>query len=117
MMEKRSGLMFFCAGLLLAVTLACGQSAPAGTPEVSQSPGTLAQGDSTRSLSFGGQERSYIVHIPANYNPNNPTPMVLIFHGFGLNAEDMIRITGFNDQADADGFIAVYPLGSGNKPA
>jgi polyhydroxybutyrate depolymerase len=29
----------------------------------------------------------------------------------------MVRITGFNAQADAAGFVAVYPNGSGRKPA
>jgi polyhydroxybutyrate depolymerase len=118
MIERRSALIYLCAFLLLAATLACGQSAPANTtPIASQSANTLAQSDTTRSLSVDGQERSYIVHIPTAYNPSEPTPLVLIFHGYGLNAEDMIRITGFNGQADADGFISVYPIGSGSKPA
>ena len=90
MMERRSALIYLCALSLLAATLACGQSAPTGTPLANQSADTLAQGDTTRSLTVAGQERSYIVHVPATYSPSNPTPVVLIFHGYGLNAEDMI---------------------------
>jgi len=44
-------------------------------------------------------------------------PVVFIFHGFGLGGEEMVRITGFNAQADASGFVAVYPNGSGRRPA
>ncbi|NJN00846.1 MAG: hypothetical protein HC793_04600 [Aquincola sp.] len=39
--------------------------------------------------------------------------MVIVFHGGGGNPESMIRLTGMNAKADAEGFIAVYPFGSG----
>jgi polyhydroxybutyrate depolymerase len=68
-------------------------------------------------LVAGGIDRSYIVHIPPNYDASRPTPVVFIFHGFNLKAEDMIRISGFNTQADSAGFIAVYPQGGGKKPS
>jgi len=77
----------------------------------------LSQGETTRSLFHGGQQRTYVLHIPPSYKSSVPTPLVLIFHGFGLNAEEMIRITGFNAQADTSGFIAAYPNGTGRKPS
>jgi polyhydroxybutyrate depolymerase len=35
--------------------------------------------------------------------------VVLISHGGGSNAEQMIRFCGLNEKADQAGFIAVYP--------
>jgi polyhydroxybutyrate depolymerase len=110
--------LLFCMCLVLVVMPACGQTGPSLTPPPAlQTFETLAPGDTTRSLSYGGEERTYVLHIPSAYDPSLATPLVLIFHGFGLNAEEMIRITGFNAQADLSGFVAVYPNGTGRKPS
>lgn len=76
---------------------------------------SLEPGDSTRSLVYAGIERKYILHIPAGYNAARPTPLVLAFHGIGLNAEEMIRISRLSEQADTSGFIVVYPNGTGES--
>lgn len=105
-------LFYFC--LIFVSILACRQEA---SPE-NEPDGTIFNpGDSTQSLTYGGEKREYLLHIPVDYDPARPTAVVLIFHGFGLNAEEMVRITGFSAKADAAGFIAVYPQGSGRKPA
>ncbi len=74
---------------------------------------TFKPGDATRSLVYAGIERKYVLHIPPGYDAAHPTPLVLAFHGIGLNAEEMIRISGLSKQADAAGFIVVYPNGTG----
>ena len=73
----------------------------------------LVPGDYTRTLQHDGRSRSYIVHIPPGYDPKQPTPVVLAFHGSGNNAEHMIRLCGLIGTADEKGFIAVYPNGTG----
>ena len=73
----------------------------------------LVLGDHTRTLQVEGRERSYLVHVPPKYDPQKPSPVVLIFHGGGSNAEQMIRFCGLNPKADQEGFIAVYPQGTG----
>ena len=89
---------------------------PAGaTQPASTTPaGSLAPGDSSRSLVFDGLERTYTLHIPAGYDAAKPTPLVLAFHGLGLDAAEMIRISGLNAQADTSGFIVAYPDGTGD---
>ena len=115
-MRRKSYTLLFCTCLVPLVMLACGQTAPSLTlPPAIQTSETLAPGDTTRSLSYGGEERTYVLHIPSVHDPSRAAPVVLIFHGFGLNAEEMMRITGFNAQADTSGFIAVYPNGTGRK--
>ena len=72
----------------------------------------LTPGDHTRTLQHGGRTRSYIVHVPPKYDAQ-PTPVVLVFHGGGANAGMMVRFCGLNEKADREGFIAVYPNGTG----
>jgi polyhydroxybutyrate depolymerase len=73
----------------------------------------LGPGDHTRTLTVGDLERSYLVHIPQKYDREKPTPVVLVYHGGGSNAEVMVRFSGMDMQADTSGFIAVYPHGTG----
>jgi polyhydroxybutyrate depolymerase len=62
---------------------------------------------------MGEQERSYLAHVPPGYNPQQPLPVVLVFHGAGLDAQQMVQYCGLNAKADHAGFIVVYPNGSG----
>jgi polyhydroxybutyrate depolymerase len=75
----------------------------------------LVPGDSNRSLFFESVVRAYILHIPPGLNASQPVPLVLVFHGIGLDGNEMIRISGFNAQSDLSGFIVVYPDGTGDK--
>ena len=73
----------------------------------------LISGDHTRVLQVDGRERSYLVHVPPTYDPKKPTPIVLVLHGAGTNAQIMVRFCGMNKKADEAGFVAVYPNGTG----
>jgi polyhydroxybutyrate depolymerase len=73
----------------------------------------LTPGDHTRKLTVDERERNYLVHVPPKYKADAPTPVVLVFHGGGSNADQMMRYSGMNDKADAETFIAVYPNGTG----
>jgi polyhydroxybutyrate depolymerase len=82
------------------------------TPDLSVKPG-----DSIRRLTIGGLERSYLVHVPPQYDGSKPTPVVLAFHGGLSNSEQMARFCGLSDKADEAGFICVYPNGTGRLSA
>lgn len=60
-----------------------------------------------------GRERSYIVHLPKNYTQEKNHPLVIALHGGGGRAKHFNRSTRsrFNDLADAENFILVYPQG------
>lgn len=79
-------------------------------------PDKLVPGDYTRMLQVDEQTRSYLVHVPPNYDPVKPMPVVLIFHGAGMNAVLMQGFSGLNAKADKEGFIAIYPNGTGAGP-
>ncbi|MFU8829343.1 MAG: alpha/beta hydrolase family esterase [Phycisphaerales bacterium] len=76
----------------------------------------LGPGQHTRELELDGRDRSYIVHLPASYDAESPTPVVLAFHGAGMNADLMIPFSGLSDAAEKHGFIVVYPNGVGVGP-
>ena len=57
-------------------------------------------------------QRDYILYIPQSYNPSNPVPLLLCFHGFTSNAEVNFNYTNFKEIADTAGFILVHPQGS-----
>ena len=73
----------------------------------------LGPGDHNRSLKMGDVDRSYLVHVPPQYDPQKPTPVVLVLHGAGTNGSMMVWFCGMNKKADEAGFIAVNPNGTG----
>jgi len=64
-------------------------------------------------LSINGEKRSYIIHVPESYDETMPTPLVLVLHGGGGNAKNIENVSGFNEKADEEGFIVIYPDGTG----
>ena len=58
-----------------------------------------------------GFRRSYLIHIPKNYDQSKPTPLVVALHGGFDKAKKMARQTEFSELADREGFIVLYPNG------
>ena len=73
---------------------------------------TLAQQTINGSITHGGLQRDYIIHIPSSYNVNTPIPLVFCFHGYGSNASTIMSYANFNYVSDTAGFIVVYPQGT-----
>ena len=67
-----------------------------------------------QTLVHDGLTRSYLVHVPQNVAQHGGlVPLVLVLHGGGGNGENAERMTGFSQEADEEGFIVVYPEGTG----
>ncbi|OGF53095.1 MAG: hypothetical protein A2Z21_05665 [Candidatus Fraserbacteria bacterium RBG_16_55_9] len=64
-------------------------------------------------LIFEGRTRTYILHLPPVYNGQDPLPLVIFLHGGGGNAEGAVSAYGLSNLADREGFIVVYPNGTG----
>jgi polyhydroxybutyrate depolymerase len=73
----------------------------------------LKPGDYTRTVQSDDRERSYLVHVPKNYDSKQSTPVVLVFHGAWTNGPITALYSGLNRMADDKNFIAVYPNGTG----
>ena len=57
---------------------------------------------------WDGSTRRYQVFVPASYNVNTPTPVVLAFHGQGSDSKDMQANIGLDAEATRGGFIVAY---------
>jgi len=57
--------------------------------------------------------RKYLIYVPESYDPKKPTPLVISIHGFVQWPAHQESMTGWNKLADENGFIAVYPKGTG----
>ncbi len=69
--------------------------------------------DSQGELSFEGRTRTYILHVPPSYTGQEPWPLVIFLHGGGGNAQGAASTYGLSAEADQEGFIVVYPNGTG----
>ncbi|HEY2511959.1 MAG TPA: PHB depolymerase family esterase [Polyangiaceae bacterium] len=93
---------------------------PARTVALSSAPvspcaGRTAQPlNSTWKVPVSGVERSFVVHVPASYDPSKPTPLVLNFHGYRMSPKLEDWLTEMSAKADAAGFVVVYPQGVGS---
>ena len=60
-----------------------------------------------------GNTRDYILYIPASYDSNISTPLIINFHGFGGSAPEYSDLIGdfykMNLIADRENFIVAYP--------
>lgn len=67
--------------------------------------------DQNHTIHFKGYDRHYIVHIPPAEKLLKPVPLLFNLHGGGGTAKGTAKLTfgRFNDLADRDGFIVVYP--------
>lgn len=72
-------------------------------------------GDYTFFLEHDGRKRSCIIHAPPAINAGHALALVLNFHGGGGNAKGYMQYTKMNALADKEGFIVVYPDGTGER--
>jgi polyhydroxybutyrate depolymerase len=73
----------------------------------------LDPGDHEFSVAHQGQNRSYLVRVPPAVGAAKPLPVVINFHGGGGNAAVQKVYTRMDAAADRDGYIAIYPNGTG----
>ncbi|MEZ5946109.1 MAG: PHB depolymerase family esterase [Hyphomonas sp.] len=64
-------------------------------------------------LASGGMMRSYEMHRPDGVK--GASPLVIMLHGGGGSGKNGVKMTGFNDLADAEGFTVVYPDGTSKR--
>ena len=81
-----------------------------------QAAPALSPGNHTLSISFGNRTRRYIVHVPPQARSGRPWAVVLSFHGGGGNAQGQQDYTRMDPLSDREGFLTVYPDGTGRLP-
>lgn len=64
-------------------------------------------------IKHDGVDRSFAVDIPPQYDPTQPMPLVLNFHGLSSNGWQQRLLSKMTDLAKKEGFLVVYPEGRG----
>lgn len=70
----------------------------------------LSAQDSPEKIQVNDVSRNFVVHLPKGYDQQQHYPVVILLHGRNQDADDMARLTHFNQVADKDSIIAVYPI-------
>jgi len=65
------------------------------------------------SIVSSGEEREYLLHVPGSYDPASPTPLVISLHGGATWPAQQMSLSHWNSVAEENGFIVVYPSGTG----
>jgi len=63
-------------------------------------------------IHVGEDQRRYLLTLPSDYDPNTEYPLVLSFHGYGMDADTLATYDGTVPQARRGEVIAVHPDGS-----
>jgi polyhydroxybutyrate depolymerase len=74
----------------------------------------LAQ-DTQEKVDVDDVSRNFVVHLPKGYDPKQHYPVVLLLPDQNQSAEEMQQLTHFNQLADKDGIIAVYPVATNGR--
>lgn len=72
----------------------------------------IPESDVAYTLSHGGLERTYRLHLPEGYD-RSPTPLVFNFHGYTSNPVAQEYYSVMSETADREGFAVAYPQGTG----
>lgn len=101
--------------LLLTATLGGARTIGQTVNEPIQFSGTRLDEPGTYTISseHQGLHRYFLLHVPPQVAADAPLPLVLCLHGAGANAEQIRQATELDATADNEGFIVMYPAGSG----
>jgi len=102
--------------LALCLLLVACRALPAqetdAAPQAPRPVAPLGPGDRELGLRHGGLDRRYLVHAPAA-KADAPRALVLMLHGGGGTPDAMEAEYGMDRVADREGFVVVYPAGTG----
>jgi polyhydroxybutyrate depolymerase len=105
--------------LALATWLALPGCVPPPPPPPGGSPGcggstAGAVTEQQRTIVVGGTSRSYLLTIPPQHDGTTPVPVVMDFHGLAEGSVIHARHSAFSAEAIEEGFVVVFPHGTGN---
>lgn len=75
--------------------------------------GSSVTGNKPGSIEIDGRTRTYFVHLPPSYDGQTPMAAVIVLHGATESPEGVEQRSGMSAKADKEGFVAVYPRGTG----
>src|SRR6476469_2956729 len=64
-------------------------------------------------IASAGEKREYLLYVPKSYDRARPAPLVISLHGAMNWPEFQRNVSDWDTLADKNGFIVVYPAGTG----
>lgn len=98
-------------GLLVACSGGDSDTTPNTSGQPSENPTTQINTEPNRQLISEGQTRNYTLRVPATYDSEVESPLVIVLHGFGSRPAFIENNTNFTRLGAQENFITVYPSG------
>ena len=83
-------------------------------PMTCLSTATLKPGDTSETISIGGVQRQYLLHVPASYTGQTAVPLVLDWHPILSDMNFEKANSGYQALSDSEGFVIAWPNGIDN---
>jgi polyhydroxybutyrate depolymerase len=94
---------------------------PTNTPTETPTPNPvekfLVSGDYVTAIEVNTTRRWFTVHLPTDYQPGVPLPLVINLHALTQSAFQQDMLSRMNAKADEENFIVVNPQAIGAPPA
>lgn len=95
----------FCSFLLIfGLFLSCSDNSIEPEPEPE-----YQLGKNHYMIEIDGVSREYYVHVPACYDANTPTPVVLMLHGASGSGEEKYNNSGWKELGEDENILTVFP--------
>lgn len=65
--------------------------------------------ETKESVTVDGVDRQFTVRLPRGYDAQQHYPVVIMLHGMNQDPDDIERLTRFDELADKDSVIVIYP--------
>ena len=92
-----------------------GESGAGGAPaEACTGKPGAQRGKSRQTVMAGGLERWFNYYAPSSLDPNTPTALVIVPHGYFMDADIMYEVTQYAELADQEQFVVAFPSGAGS---
>ena len=111
--------MTFRTGNGLRVTMALGLAICLGAASAfgqltAESESSKRVQDRSYRMEETGADIPYSVYVPTTYDGSKEFPLIVLLHGLGSSANQIIRYRGFTDLAEQNGYIVFAPMGYNN---
>ncbi len=95
---------------LVVLAAAC-RNGEAVSPSPNASFDMVGSPSTSSSQTVFGADRPVTLHVPSNYVPGVPAPLVLALHGYGADSAFIEYYSGFGSLYETEGFLLAAPEG------